>query len=140
MKPSLYYHDVTRYPPRPRRVLYTTIKLLYVSLFPILPSYTRVYPFWSILFSSQFILSNVRFTFQVIIACLIIIDKLTKIEHSLPKNDGHDRCHQQKYHRAGDDEGGALKRWIRVVRSIDHLENKEDPSLDDSLFQSLPNI
>lgn len=75
-----------------------------------------------------------------IIACLIIIDKLTKIKHSLPKNDGHDRCHQQKYHRAGDDEGGALKRWIRVVRSIDHLENKEDPSLDDSLFQSLPNI
>lgn len=35
MKPSLYYHDVARCPPRPcRAVLYTRIKLLYVSLFP----------------------------------------------------------------------------------------------------------
>lgn len=42
--------------------------------------------------------------------------------YSLPEDDGDDCCHQEDHHRAGDDQGGALKRWIRVVRRIDHLE------------------
>lgn len=42
MKPSLYYHGVARCPPRPRTVLYTRIKLLYVPP----SSYTRLVPFY----------------------------------------------------------------------------------------------
>lgn len=45
--------------------------------------------------------------------------------YSLPENDGNNGRHQQKDHRARDDQGRALQGWIRVVRRVRNLQRKK---------------
>lgn len=44
----------------------------------------------------------------------------------LPEDDGHYRGHQQEDHRAGDDQGSALQRRVRVIGGVDHLKKERE--------------